>query len=153
MWSVSVRSARRDQLIPVGRPQLVAFGSRHAARDVAAIRVGGRLVGDDVGHDAALEQRVEHVGDVGDEPDGDRLAPLAGAEHELERAREVVAAVLQVALAQAPLDPVGIDLGDQDGRAGEHAGQRLRAAHAAADLRSPRAAPSAIRRSASARQP
>ena len=120
-----------DQLLAVARAQLVALGRGHAARHVAADRIDRRLVGDDVGRDAALEQGVQHVGDVGDEPDRDRLAPLLGAEHERERALEVVAAVLQVALAQAPLDPLGIDLDDERRRARQHAGQRLRAAHAA----------------------
>ena len=109
--SVSVGPA--DQLVAVGGAQLVALGGRHAARHVAADRIGRRLVGDDVGREAALEQGVHHVGDVGDEPDRDRLAPLPRAEHQRERALEIVAAVLQVALAQAPLDALGIDLDDE----------------------------------------
>ena len=48
-----------------------------------------------------------------------------------ERIVEVVAAVLQVALAQAAVDALGVDLDDERGSAREHAGERLRAAHAA----------------------
>ena len=70
-----------DQLVAVAAAQLVGLGRRHAARDVAADRVGRRLIGDDVGRDAALDQRVHDVGDVGDEPDRDRLAALLGAQH------------------------------------------------------------------------
>ena len=44
---------------------------------------------------------------------------------------EIIAAVLQVALAQAPVDALGIDLDDERGRTREHARERLRAAHAA----------------------
>ena len=129
-----------DQLVAVAAAQLVGLGRGHAARDVAADRVGRRLVGDDVGRDAALEQRVHHVGDVGDEADRDRLAPVLCAEHQRERLVEIVRAVLQVALAQAPVDALGIDLDDERRRAREHAGQRLGAAHAA-EARSQHEAP------------
>ncbi len=120
-----------DQLVAVGGAQLVALRGRHASRHVSADRIGGRLIRDDVGREAALEQGIHHVGDVCDEPDRDRLAPLSRSEHKRKRALEIVAAVLQVALAQAPLDPLGIDLGDEDRSAREHTGQRLCAAHAA----------------------
>ena len=59
------------------------------------------------------------------------LASLSRSEHKRKRALEIIAAVLQVALAQAPLDPLGIDLRDEDRSAREHTGQRLCAAHAA----------------------
>ena len=120
-----------DQLVAVAAAQLVGLGRGHAARDVAADRIGRRLVGDDVGRDAALEQRVHDVGDVRDEADRDRLAPLLRAEHERERLVEIVAAVLQVALAQAAVDALGIDLDDERRGAREHARERLGAAHAA----------------------
>ena len=70
-----------DQLVAIAAAQLVGLGRRHAARDVAADRIDRRLVGDDVGRDAALEQGVHHVGDVGHEADRDGLAALLGAEH------------------------------------------------------------------------
>ena len=98
-------------------------------------------------------RRVQDVDDVGDEADGDRLAALLGAEHELERALEVVAALLQVALAQAPLDALGIDLDDEGGRPRQHAGQRLRAAHAAEAGGQHEPALRASRRRACARRP
>ena len=72
-----------------------------------------------------------HVGDVGDEPDGDRLAALLRAEHQRERPLEIVAAVLQVALAQAAVDALGVDLDDERGGTRQHARERLGAAHAA----------------------
>ena len=153
MWSISVASARRISSSRSRAAQLVGLGRRHAARDVAADRVGRRLIGDDVGRDAAREQRVHDVGDVGDEADRDRLAALLRAEHERERAVEVVAAVLQVALAQAAVDALGIDLDDERRRAREHAGERLRAAHAAEPGGQHEAARRACRRSACARPP
>ena len=131
MWSISVASARRISSSRSRARSSSASAARHAARDVAADRVGRRLVGDDVGRDAALDQRVHDVGDVGDEADRDRLAPLLRAEHHRERLVEVVGAVLQVALAQAAVDALGVDLDDERGGAGEHAGERLGAAHAA----------------------
>ena len=131
MWSIERGVGAADQLVAIAPAQLVGLGSSHAARDVAADRVGGRLVGDDVGRDAALEQRVHDVGDVRDEADRDRLAALLGAEHEGEGALEVVAAMLQVALAEAPVDALGVDLDDERARTREHAGERLGAAHAA----------------------
>ena len=145
-------SAAADQLVAVAAAQLVGLGGGHAARDVAADRIGRRLVGDDVGRDAAREQRVHDVGDVRDEADRDRLAALLRAEHQRERIVEVVAAVLQVALAQAAVDALGIDLDDERGGAREHAGERLGAAHAAEPGGQRRGARRATRRSACARR-
>ena len=128
---MSVASARRISSSRSRLAQLVGLGRRHAARDVAADRIGRRLVGDDVGRDAALEQGVHDIGDVRNEADRDRLAAPLRAEYARERIFEVVAAVLQVALAQAAVDALGVDLDDERRGAREHAGERLGAAHAA----------------------
>ena len=145
--------AAANELVAVARAQLVALGGRHAARHVAADRVGRGLIGDDVGREATREQRVHDVDDVGDEPDGDRLAALLRAEHQLERALEVVAALLQVALAQPPLDALGVDLDDEGGGTRQHARERLGAAHAAEAGAQHEPAREGSRRSACARRP
>ena len=69
------RAARAgDVLLRVARAQRVGLGQGHAVGDVAVERVvGARLVGDDVGLEAAREQLGQHLGGVGAQADATAL--------------------------------------------------------------------------------
>ncbi len=72
--------------------------------------MGARLVGDDVGLEALLEQGGNHVGRVALKTDTERpalaLGTGAASDGVIERVRDLV----QVARLEPPLDAMGVDL-------------------------------------------
>ena len=91
-----------------------------------------RLVGHDVGHDAALEQRAEDL--AGRADDADR-ATVAGRARLLGLAQggvEVGRDEIEVAALDAALEAVRVDVDDQAHAVEHRDRQRLRTAHAAA---------------------
>ncbi len=101
---------------------------RHVA---ASGVVGARLIGQQIGHHAAPREFGDDVGAVGDEPDGERLAPVARGEHPSEGLVERIRHAVAVARLDALADARGVDVDAQKRRAVHGRGQRLRAAHAA----------------------
>ena len=101
-----------------------------AGRNVAVAQVvGGRLVGDHVGHDAPAHQLGQHVGDVAQQAHRERLAALPRPEDQFERFVEVRAHAVEVARADAALDALRIDLDAQEGGFVHGGGQWLGPAH------------------------
>ena len=103
------------------------------ARGHVAVRgiVRRRLVGHEVGHDAAPQNLREHLRRIAEEPDRARL-PLAGpALHHGEGFVEVVGALVEIAGPDPGLDPLGVALDREADGARKGRGERLRAAHAA----------------------
>ena len=149
------RGARAlDVALRVALAQLGRVGEREPIGHVAAERVvRARLVGHDVGHDAALEQRAEHL--AGGADDADR-APVARAARLLglaQRRVEIGRDQVEVARLDAALEAVRVDV-DDEAHAVEHRdGERLGAAHAAAAGGQRRRDRAACRRSARARPP
>ena len=104
---------------------------RHAAGHITVQRiVRGGLVGEDVGHDAALGKLGDDVAAVADQPDGDVLLLANGVLQDAQRLVERVDHEVAVAGAQALLDALGIDLDAEVARAGHGGGQGLGSAHA-----------------------
>ena len=69
-----------------------------------------RLVGDDVGHDAAAYELGQDVGGVGLERDRPRFAGPAAVVDARQRVVERIGALVDVAGRQPALDALGIDL-------------------------------------------
>ena len=93
--------------------------------------VGGGLVGDEVGADAAAAQLREDLGSVAEESDRARASRRARLLDEPERLVEVAAHSVEVALLDSPLDAARPALHRQHRGAGHGRGERLGAAHAA----------------------
>jgi hypothetical protein len=66
--------------------------------------MGGGLVGDDVGLDAAAHELRHHFVRIAEERDGDGLPLLGGSADDCERLVEVLGLYVDVAGAQAKLD-------------------------------------------------
>src|SRR5271166_1189430 len=112
--------------------QLESGFERHAARYVAVERVvRGSLVGENVGHDAAVGQLGDDVTAVADEADGDVFLLADGVLQDAQRLVERVDHEVAVAGAQALLDALGVDLDAEVTGAGHGGGKGLRSAHAA----------------------
>ena len=90
-----------------------------------------RLVGDEVGCDAAADELRVDVGGVAEEGDRERLARRHRLVRQLERLVERVGGDVHVRGLEAPLDAVRVDLDAERDAAGHGDGERLRAAHAA----------------------
>ena len=91
----------------------------------------GRLIGDDVGHDAAPHELRQHVRRVAFERDRSRDAITTIAIHPRQRIVQVCRALVDVPRRQPPLDAARIDLDDERDAVVHRDGERLRAAHAA----------------------
>ena len=116
----------------VGLAHGARLGKRAGVGHVAVDEVvGGGLVGDDVGDDAAPDYLRVDVGGIGDETDRQRPTLGLGGEHHVERRVEVGGDHVEIADRLALLGPLRIDVDAEDGGAGHAAGQRLRTAHAA----------------------
>ena len=116
----------------VGLPLRPPFGHRPAHRQVAVDRVmRAGLVGDDVGPHAAADQFGKHVRRVADEADRLRLAGRGPAVDHRQRLVEVGRLGVEVAGADAEIDPGLVAFHREAAGAGEHRRQRLRPAHAA----------------------
>ncbi|ABA50058.1 hypothetical protein BURPS1710b_2184 [Burkholderia pseudomallei 1710b] len=126
------RAACLHQLRPVGVAHRARFLERVARRHVAVDKiVRGGLVGDDIGHDAAREDRREHVGRVAEQADRDRLAARLRVADQRERLVEIARLPLEEAHLQPLVDARLIDLDDERRRIGHAPRERLRAAHSA----------------------
>jgi hypothetical protein len=94
-----------------------------------------RLVGDDVGPDPAgarTAREVGHdVGGVAEQAHRDGGLARHGVRDDRERLVERLGAPVEVARAQSRVDPRRLAFDGEHRRAGEHARERLRAAHAA----------------------
>ena len=80
-------------------------------------------------HDATLEDRRHHLGDVADEPDREGLARVHGLLRPGQRAIEIVRDLVAVPGLDAPLDTCLVDLDRQADPAVHRHGERLGAAH------------------------
>jgi hypothetical protein len=112
--------------------ELSGFVEGEPERDVAVQGVVcARLLGDEVGDDAALHELGVDLGRVAQERDRHGFVLAHGALDPLERAIEIVDADVDVAGVDALLDTLGIDL-DREARDPRHRGREgLRATHAA----------------------
>ena len=111
-----------------GEPALDAPARRQVAVD-QVVRAG--LVGDEVGPDAAPHELGQDLGGVAEQADRTRLLRRGAGRHARQRVVEAARLFVEVAAAQAEVDPALLALDGQRHRAGEGGGQRLRAAHAA----------------------
>ena len=116
----------------LGTAQPFCLGERQADRHIAHQRLGRCLVGDDVGEEVAPHELGEHLGAIADQADRQSLPlRLRGQAHRdglLEIGREMLA----IAGLDTAADLLRVDVHHQNGGAGKPAGERLRAAHAAA---------------------
>ncbi len=121
------RGARR-----IARPPLVPFFHRPTLRQVAVDRVvGGRLIGQGIRADAALQQSVQHVDDVAEERDRYRLGVLLRRFEQGERFVERARLGVYVARFQAFGDAALAAFDRQHVETRHGGSQRLRPAHAA----------------------
>ena len=93
--------------------------------------MGGSLVGEDVGHDAALGELGNDVSAIADEADGDVFFFADGVLEDAQGFVERVDHEVAVAGAQALLDALGIDFDAEVAGAGHGGGEGLGSAHAA----------------------
>ena len=133
---VDVREHRladaRQVVVRVRGAQRVGLLEREAGGDVAVERVvRARLVGHDVDVDAARDELGQHLGRVAEQPDRERAALGAGGVEPCQRVVERARALVEVALADAPLDPLQVDLDAQRAALVHGHRERLGAAHAA----------------------
>ena len=105
------------------------------------------------GHDAALEQRAEDLAGRADDADRAPVARRARLLGLAQRGVEVGRDEVEVALLDAALEVVRVDVDDEADAVEHRHGQRLRAAHAAAAGGQHDAPAQASRRSACARPP
>jgi hypothetical protein len=128
------RGARElDVALGIARAQLGRVVERQAVGHVAAERiVGARLVGHDVGREAALEQLAEDLAGGPDEADRAAVARRARLLGLAQRGVEVGRHEVEVARLDAPLEPVRVDVHDEADAVEHRDRERLRAAHAAA---------------------
>ena len=135
-----VRERRRadalEVLVRVGGAQDVGLLGRHPGRHVAVERVvGARLVGHHVDRRAAGDELGQDLGRVAEQPDRQRAAlalrRLQPRERVVERSRPLV----EVALADPPLDPLQVDLDAERAALVHGHRERLRAAHPAEPCR------------------
>src|SRR5207245_8418541 len=102
---------------------------REAGRHVAERVVGRGLVGNDVDGKVARGQLRDDIGRVAKQTDRQRAPGLLRVGGEPQRVLEVVGADVQVAVVQAALDVVRVDLdADRDAAVQGH-GERLCATH------------------------
>ena len=133
---LDVRAHRVEhrRLVPLGilLPHHRGRLERVSTGDVAEAQVvRRRLVGDDVGRDAAAHELGHDVGDVADEPDRERGALRLRIEHQLQRLVEVRLQPVAVPLLHPAADALGIHVDTEEGGAVHGRGERLRATHAA----------------------
>src|SRR6266516_6148939 len=101
-------------------------------RDIAAQRiVGRRLVGDDVGLQAAAQEFRVDLRGIADHADRRRRLRLAGLFRPFDRLVEAGGRLVEVAGLEPALDPGRVDLDAERDTFVHRHGQRLRAAHAA----------------------
>ena len=121
----------RDRL-RIGLALLLPFRERPAGRQVAVGRVmRAGLVGDDVGHHAAADELGEDLRGIAEETHGDRALLRAGLADHRQRLVEIIGTMVEVARLEPLLDAARLALDGKHAGAGEDAGQRLRATHAA----------------------
>ena len=119
-------------LVRVLAPQHERLVERHAVGHVAVEHVvRRRLVGDQVGDDAAADQLRIDVRRVAEQGDGERLAGRHRLVRQLERLVQAVGGDVDVRGLQTPLDAVRVDLDAERDAAGHGDGERLGAAHTA----------------------
>ena len=90
------------------------------------------LIGDDVGHDAARDQLLEHLGGVADETDRATVALRPRLLDLAQRAVEVGRHEVEVARLDAAVEMVRVDVDDQADAVVHRDRERLGAAHATA---------------------
>ena len=121
-----------DVCLGIARALRQRLFQRHPAGHIAIQRIVRRsLIGENVGHDAALSQLGNDVAAVADQPDGDVLLLAHRVLQDAQRFVERVHHEIAIAGAQALLDTLGIDLDAEVAGARHGRSQRLRAAHAA----------------------
>ena len=112
--------------------QRLGVAERQAVRDITVQRiVRRRLVGHDVGREAAARERGEDVGRVALERHGSGHAILLPALDALERLVEVVGALVDIARREPALDSGAVDLDHERNPAVHRDGERLGPTHAA----------------------
>ena len=122
----------RDERVRVAAPQLGRLGGGGADRHVAVAEVvRGGEVGDDVGDDAALDQLLEQLDGV--RVDGDRERPPRRRclPRPADRLSEVAGRAIDIAVAAAALELLGVHLGAEEHAAEDGDRERLRRAHPA----------------------
>jgi len=116
----------------VGRAQAQRLRVREAMRNVSVqLVVRGRLVREDVGHEAAREEPVEKVHGIRAHAEGAGFAAVPRRERPVDPGIEVVDALVDVARGEAPFDARSVHLRNQRRPATHRRGERLRATHAA----------------------
>src|SRR5262249_15076490 len=102
----------------------------HAAGDVSVERVvGGGLVGEDVGDDAAIGELGNDVSAVADETDGDVLLFADSVLEDAKRFVERVDHEVAIGAAETLLDALGVNFDAEVAGSGHGGGERLRAGH------------------------
>jgi hypothetical protein len=124
------RRGPRDVLGRRGLAQLRGVGRAQAGGDVAVQRVvRTRLVGDDVGGEAAADELGEHLGRVPDESHGERAPFLTRREHKSERFVDGVGLGVAIPGREPLVDARLVHLHGEHRRAVHGRGQRLGTTH------------------------
>ena len=128
-------AAHRQALVlrRVALAQRIGRITRHAHGVVALERVvRAGLVGQRVGHDAAVMQPLQHVDRVRQHAYRNALAASLQLERAVDRRIQVLVHLVQVAVVHALLQALAADVGDQRRTFVHRDGKRLCTAHAAA---------------------
>ncbi len=126
------RHRPRDVGVRIAFAQPLRVVERQAVGHVAVQRVvRRRLIGQDVGRDAARDQRRQHVGGVAAQADRARDPIARPAADAIERLVEAVGGFVEIPRGEPALDPLRIDFDDERRGAVHRRGERLGAAHAA----------------------